>query len=93
MGGVRSTYVDVPVAKYGVPNAADPRPGSRADFVCAIAGYETPLAAESLRAMYKSKQDYVSQVERRLKQLIDEGWFLPVYADQVIGDASRVDIR
>jgi hypothetical protein len=92
-GGVRSTYVDVPVAKYGVPNNADPKPGTRDDFYCGIAGYETPLAPARLHALYTDGATYRSKVQQRLAELTKAGWFLPEYASQVTGDAEKVQIR
>jgi hypothetical protein len=91
-GGVRNTYVDVPAAKYGVPNNADPKPGTRDDFYCGIAGYETPLAAGQLEALHKDTATYRAKVKQRLGELTKAGWFLPEYAAQVTGDADRVRI-
>jgi hypothetical protein len=91
-GGVRSTYVDVPVAKYGVPNSADPKPGTRNDFFCTIAGYETPLDAQQIKTLYKTEQEYQAKVNDRLEQLIKDGWFLPEYASQVTGDGGKIVI-
>jgi hypothetical protein len=89
-GGVRSTYVDVPVATYGVPNNADPKPGTRDDFYCGIAGYETPVPADRLRALHTDAATYQGKVQRRLDELTKAGWFLPEYRDQVTGDAQKV---
>jgi len=91
-GGVRNTYVDVPVAKYGVPNVADPKPGTRDDFYCGIAGYETALAPARLHALYSNADTYHRKVEQRLDELTKAGWFLPEYREQVLGDAARVRI-
>jgi hypothetical protein len=91
-GGVRNTYVDVPVAKYAVPNNADPKPGTRDDFYCSIAGYETPLAADQLKALHKDTAAYRAKVRQRLAELTKAGWFLPEYAAQVTGDADKVRI-
>jgi len=91
-GGVRNTYVDVPVAKYGVPNNADPKPGTRDDFYCGIAGYETMLTADELHALHTSAAAYRGSVQRRLSELTKAGWFLPEYAAQVTGDAEHVRI-
>jgi hypothetical protein len=92
-GGVRNTYVDVPVATYGVPNSADPKPGTRVDFYCGIAGYQTPLAADQLRALHKDTGAYRTRVRQRLAELTKAGWFLPEYAEQVTGDAEKVRIQ
>jgi hypothetical protein len=91
-GGVRNTYVDVPVAKYGVPNNADPKPGTRDDFYCGIAGYEMPLAADRLHALHTNAATYRRKVQQRLDELTKAGWFLPEYAGQVTGDAEKVRI-
>jgi len=91
-GGVRTTYVDVPVAKYTVPNSADPKTGTRDDFYCGIAGIETPLAPERLHTLYKDAAAYRTQVKQKLEELTKAGWFLPEYAGQVTGDAEKVRI-
>jgi hypothetical protein len=91
-GGVRNTYVDVPVAKYGVPNNADPKPGTRDDFYCGIAGFQIPMAADRLHALHTNSTTYRGRVRRRLDELTKAGWFLPEYAGQVTGDADGVQI-
>lgn len=95
-GGVRNTYVDVPVAKYGVPNTATADKANvtingqqTAAFYCSIAGYEIPLPADKITAMYKIHKDYEKKVDERLKQLTKDGWFLPMYAKQVLTDATK----
>jgi hypothetical protein len=98
-GGVRNTYVDVPVAQYGVPNLAT---GSRAtvtingqqaaSFYCGIAGFEMPMNSSDLTLRYKTARDYQEQVSRGLKDLIKAGWFLPLYSKQVESDAREVKI-
>jgi hypothetical protein len=102
-GGIRTTYVDVPVAKYGVPNEAAPQPipnpsshvrarQGGAAFYCGIAGYEAALPADQLKGLYSSKEDYRRKVERRLEQLTVAGWFLPVYKSLVLADAAKVSL-
>lgn len=91
-GGVRNTYVDVPIAKYGVPNRSEPVPGTRNDFYCSIAGYEVRLPDETLRSLYRDARDYRDKVDARLRELIDAGWFLPNYADQVTANAMAVTL-
>jgi len=97
-GGVRNTYVDVPLYRYGVPNEANPTPianpapilaGRGAQFFCSIAGYETPLSREQLQTLYKDKKDYQKKVDQRLNQLIKAGWFLSMYKNLVQEDAAK----
>jgi hypothetical protein len=89
-GGVRSTYVDVPMAKYSAPNNADPKPGTRDDFYCGIAGVQQDFSAEQMKTLYKDHAGYQKQVKQRLDALTKAGWFLPEYASQVTADADKV---
>ena len=89
-GGVRNVYVDVPVAKYGVPNVAQPKPGSRVDFYCNIAGWQEPFPANQLKSLYKEPKAYQKKVDDRLKQLVREGWYLPEYTKEAQNDAAKV---
>ena len=100
-GGIRTTYVDVPTKKHGVPNEANPTPipnpsthvRNRQDgaaFYCRIAGYEQPLAPETLKTLYRDAADYRRKVEQRYDALVREGWALPVYRKVVLDDAAGV---
>ena len=99
-GGVRNTYVDVPVAQYGVPNAAT---GSRANvqingqqaasFYCSIAGFEIPMKADDLGVRYQTPAAYRKQINNTLKDLIKGRWFLPMYSKQIESDAMNVKFR
>ena len=83
-GGIRNVYVDLPVAANGVMGKGK-TPAQ--DRLCLLAGTKVPLKPEQLQRLYKSKADYVGKVDRRLKELVDAGWFLPEYADAVRADA------
>lgn len=88
-GGVRNTYVDVPVAQYGVPNAgATPA----AQFNCSIAGWREPFGEQELRELYKNHGAYISQVNRRLMELVRDGWVLPEYMEDIRADALAIGI-
>lgn len=88
-GGVRNTYVDVPVAAYGVPNSgATPA----AQFNCSIAGWRKPLDQKTFRNLYDNKGSYISAVNQRLMELVREGWMLPEYTEDVRADAQAIDI-
>ena len=93
-GGVRNTYVDVPMAKFIVPNKGkEGLPAEvRADFYCNITGYDVALTADKLRSLYRDKRDYQAKVDARLKELTRQGWFLPVYERQVLDDAAKVTL-
>ena len=83
-GGVRNVWVDVPIATYGVLGKGK-TPAQ--DRLCQLAGTEVPLSAATLKTLYKNKSDYEKKVEKRLGELVKEGWFLPEYVDAIKADA------
>jgi len=100
-GGVRNTYVDVPVKRYVSPNEPNPMPipnpspltaAASVQLFCSIAGYEAPLTHEQVQALYKSKSDYRTKVEQRTNQLIKDGWLSPAYKDLILADAMKVNL-
>ena len=50
------------------------------------------LTDEQLRGLYKNQGQYISALNRRLMELVREGWMLPEYAEDVRADAHAVDI-
>jgi len=82
-GGIRNVFVDVPIATYGVFGVGKV---AASDRLCSLIGTEVPLPAETLSALYRNRGQYVSRVNRRLNDLIREGWLLPEYADQIRDD-------
>ena len=102
-GGIRSTYVDVPIVKYGIrPPATDPVIPNGSPYIaqgglqaanqmCGLSGSQVPFPEAKLKALYKNKKNYVSMVERRLTELEKAGWSLPVYREVILADAARVN--
>jgi hypothetical protein len=65
LGGVRSPYVDVPVATY-VPNAAGPM------GTCRQLGYKTPFEWSKLESLYGNSKSYVGKVNQSVDRLVKE---------------------
>jgi len=89
-GGIRNVWVDVPAATHGVMGKGK-TPAQ--DRLCLLAGTRVPLKPEQFQRLYKSQADYAAKVDRRLKELVDAGWFLPEYAESVLTDARKTSIR
>ena len=88
-GGIRNVWVDVPIATYGVMGKGRT---AATDRLCLLAGTKVPLQEPVLRSLYRDKADYLNRVDRRLDQLIADGWFLPEYADMVRADAKAAKL-
>jgi hypothetical protein len=104
-GGIRNTYVDVPVKSFHVPNeGADPRIPTPNRFIaarringqdpdaqlCGLGNFETALSKDQLKKLYRTPKDYSRKVAQRYDELVKEGWALPVYREMVLAEASRV---
>jgi hypothetical protein len=95
-GGIRTTWVDVPLYKYTMhnpPNPATTGAGSgrmQTPLLCYLSGWQTPIDASIVKKKYGTPAKYVRMVEKRLKELESEGWSLPVYHDIIMRDARAV---
>ncbi len=93
-GGIRNTYVDLPLSKYTMINSPNPNstgPGlgrMNTPLLCFLSGWETPLAPAVLSEKYGSPENYVRMVEARLNELEAAGWSLPIYRDVILTDAK-----
>ena len=103
LGGVRTPYVDVPVAKYvATATAIDPVIPNASAYVtanglqgaqtmCRLSNYQVPFSAARLRELYGDKRNYQRTFEARLDELERQGWSLPVYHELILGDAATVE--
>jgi hypothetical protein len=102
LGGIRTTYVDVPTAKYVIrPAALNPVVANAAAYIaaggqnaanlmCGLSTAQIAFAPAKLKELYKNKQSYVKSVETRLTALEKAGWSLPVYHEMIVADAQKV---
>jgi len=104
-GGIRNTYVDVPVKSFHVPDeGADPRIPNPNHFIaerriagqdpdaqlCGLGNFESALSKDQLKKLYKNPKDYYNKVAQRYNELVQDGWALPVYRAMVLAEAARV---
>ena len=88
-GGIRNVWVDVPIATNGVFGKGKT---TAQDRLCQLAGTKVPLPEATLKKLYPRQGQYAGDVDRRLKELIVQGWFLPEYADMVRRDAMAATL-
>jgi Alpha/beta hydrolase domain len=85
-GGVRFAQLDVPYSTYYAnPIKADGTPS----FL--TVGTDAPFDAEKLRTLYGNEAQYVAQFNRRLDELVSQGWLLPDDADEMRQEAEQVE--
>jgi hypothetical protein len=83
-GGVRTTYTEVPTARYLAENSGG--------GVCDRFGGQDPFSPETLASLYKSDDAYMRRVNRLAEKLQRDGWLLPADARAVRTEAAGVSI-
>jgi hypothetical protein len=81
-GGVRSPWVDVPVATY---TTTSPGPGT-----CAELGRAIPFTADRLKALYPSSQDYSKKVAADVDALVKARWFTESDGKKMKAELSKL---
>jgi Alpha/beta hydrolase domain len=86
-GGVRCVQLDVPHSTYRPnPMKKDGTPSYL------TVGFDEPFGQEKLRALYGDSSRYVDRFDRRLDELVSEGWFLAEDTDDLLREAQEVEI-
>lgn len=91
VGGVRTPWVDVPLAAY-LPHSTA-RPGSCIPagaapyrdpaFMADLIGHMVPFPADRLRQRYGSAEDYLERFGQRTGELVTAGWLLAPEAERL----------
>lgn len=81
VGGLRSTYVDVPTSTW--------RGSSTGASFCFIAGHEVPFDNALLTQLYPTKSDYVSKVVESANKLVAERFLTPRDSLKLIDEATK----
>lgn len=97
VGGLRSPWLDVPVATYlphstPKPGACDVPPIAPVNDPAAVAdyiGHRQPLSEPTLRELYGSAGGFAAARARSAQSLCDGGWLLAPEAEQIMRDAER----
>lgn len=82
LGGVRSPYVDVPIASYGLP------PGG----ACPYIGTKTPFTKAQLSALYRNHGQYVSKVGAGVRTLVKDRYLLQSDGNKTLREAAHSDV-
>lgn len=80
-GGVRSTRLDVPVARYFQTHEAPL-------VACRGGGRMESFSRAELVRRYRDKAGYVARVRARAEDLVRAGWLLPEAAAEVVAEAE-----
>ena len=86
-GGVRSVQLEVPHSTYRAnPTKADGTPSYL------TVGNDEPFEASKLRRLYGDAPHYVERFNRRLDELVADGWLLAEDADAMRHEAEQLEL-
>ncbi|MBP6711942.1 MAG: hypothetical protein KA150_11910, partial [Propionivibrio sp.] len=80
LGGVRLSQFVVPTAELS-PNGET--------IFCQLGGHHRDFTPAELKTRYGSHKAYVAQVRSAMKQVVDQGYVLPLDAEEVIRAAEN----
>ena len=83
-GGVRTPYIDVPIASY---TTSSPGPGT-----CAEMGHVVPFDAAKLKSLYGSFDAYLTKLNASIAKLSQDRWLTPEDAKRLrneLGESQR----
>lgn len=84
LGGVRSPYLDVPIATYNA--------GTSGPFTCLVLGYKAPFSEEQLAELYPNHGDYVRAVEKVTNDLVRDRFLLRADAADIVSEAAHASV-
>jgi hypothetical protein len=97
VGGVRTTWADVPVASY-IPHSTPGDspdtghgwrpPGLGREASADMTGHQVPFGPAKLARLYGSHGEYLARVQARAGELVRDGWLLLPDADDLIAEAA-----
>ncbi|MEE2733036.1 MAG: alpha/beta hydrolase domain-containing protein [Pseudomonadota bacterium] len=89
LGGIRSPYVDAPLARLSGLNNAD----RNEDGLCFLYGSMAALDPATLQTLYADKADYIAAVTQSTATAVANGTLLAEDAPLVLAAAERVEFQ
>jgi hypothetical protein len=82
LGGVRSSYLDVPVAGYVAA-----APGARRFY-----GIESPLPKAELQRLYPTHADYAARARASIRRMVRERFLRPADGGELMAEADQAPV-
>jgi len=89
LGGLRSPYVDVPIATY-FGSSTPENPAAR--LGCSLSGYKVPLKKSDLLELYPTHDAYVKKVSEEVDAMMKERLLTPSDGAKIKDEAARASV-
>lgn len=88
-GGIRTPFVDVPLAKLGgFGNSAAPGASFISNF-CGLFGHTIPLSEQTLKTLYTTDEDFAAQFRAAALRAVESGFLLSEDASMLMDAAEN----
>lgn len=84
-GGIRSAYVDAPLATFGGIGS-----GKK---ICMIFGTMNKFSTEQLAAIYSSREDYLARVQQSIEQALAKEFLRPADAEKIWQASQKMALQ
>ncbi|HKP63980.1 MAG TPA: alpha/beta hydrolase domain-containing protein [Polyangiales bacterium] len=103
IGGVRSPWVDVPIASYyphstttaprpsNPPSSTPSRPVLEPADIADLMGCMTPFSPDKLRALYGTPESYRRRFDEALQRMFEDRWIAEADRDRARARAAKVE--
>ena len=89
VGGLRTPYLDVPVATYHTKsNPADEKSSS----FCGTQGYKVPFEKEKIIALYPTRESYLSKVNGMVDSMVQERFLTKADGERIKKQAETLSV-
>lgn len=89
VGGLRTPYLDIPVATYYV--TSEPADEKSANF-CSTQGYKVPFENEKILALYPTRDSYLGKVNGMADSMVKERFLTQRDGEKIKAEAERLSV-
>ncbi len=89
IGGLRTPYLDVPVATYYT--SSKPADEKSSSF-CTTQGYKVPFEKEKITALYPTRESYLSKVNRMVDSMVKERFLTKTDGEKIKNEAEKLSV-
>jgi hypothetical protein len=86
-GGLRSPYIDLRTVRYIAPASANDKSQARRQL-----GLEEPIPADTLRALYKSRGEYLKRFNQEIDRMVAQRWLLPKDGEKLKAEEAKLSL-
>ena len=89
VGGLRTPYLDIPVASYHTSSKPADEQSSR---FCTTQGYKVPFEKEKIMALYPTRESYLEKVNGMVDSMVKERYLIKADGEKIKKEAENLSV-